>query len=71
VILLEAIIAVTAVGPGGALKAHSGIAGIADVEIPVGRGINDDFKRAIGQCPLVDLEIAAHLLPALRTEISH
>jgi len=67
VILLEAIIAVTAVGPGGALKAHGGVAGIAEVEIPVRRGINDDSERAIGQRSLVNLRIAAHLVPALRT----
>jgi len=59
----ETGIAVAGVPVDGAVEADGDVAGIADVEIPVGRRVDYDHP-AIFALTFVDLEATATLLPA-------
>lgn len=64
-------IAIPGIAVDGAIETDRDIARIADVEIPVGRRVDDHLRRPVGELAAVHLEPAAALLPALRANFSH
>lgn len=66
-----AFVAVAGLRRDGTVEANRPVAGVADVEVPVGRGVDGHHRRAVRERPLVHLESAAAFLPAHATNFTH
>lgn len=69
--LLLALKAIPRIGTATATKAHQLVAQIADDEVPVGRTIDDNHRRATFQRSLVDFKTSPHFSQAHFANISH